>query len=66
MGIKRCDFFVDRVPLQTRLTTTVRRLYALEAYAVFAGEVASESGLFVRAELQVFRTEAEQGPGVNP
>ena len=66
VGIKRCDFFVDRVPLQTRLTTTVRRLHALEAYAVFAGEVASESGLFVRAELQVFRTEAEQGPGVNP
>ncbi len=66
VGIKKCDFFVDRVPLQTRLTTTVRRLYALEAYAVFEGEVASESAPLVRAELQVFRTETEQGANVNP
>jgi predicted hotdog family 3-hydroxylacyl-ACP dehydratase len=66
VGIKKCDFYVDGIPAQIRLTTTVRRLYALEAYAVFAGEVASESGLICRAELQVFRTEAESGSGADP
>lgn len=59
VGIKKCEFFVDRIPIQTRLTTTVHRLYALEAYAVFAGEVASASALLSRAELQVFRTGAD-------
>ena len=62
VGIKKCDFFVDRIPVRSRLTTTVRRLYALEAYAVFAGEVTSESALLSRAELQVFRTGPEPVP----
>lgn len=66
VGIKKCDFFVDRIPVRTRLTTTVRRLYALEEYAVFAGEVTSESALLSRAELQVFRTEPEPGPETDP
>ena len=41
------------------LVATVRRLYSLESYAVFAGEVESESRLLSRVELQVFRPGAE-------
>jgi hypothetical protein len=45
------------------LVATVSRLYSLESslesYAVFAGEVESESRLLSRVELQVFRPGAE-------
>ena len=63
VGIKKADFFIDRIPLKMRLIATVRRLYSLESsfesYAVFAGEVESESRLLSRVELQVFRPGAE-------
>jgi predicted hotdog family 3-hydroxylacyl-ACP dehydratase len=59
VGIKKADFFIDRIPLKIPLVATVRRLYSLESYAVFAGEVESESRLLSRVELQVFRPGAE-------
>jgi len=63
VGIKKADFFIDRIPLKMLLVATVRRLYSLESslesYAVFAGEVESESRLLSRVELQVFRPGAE-------
>ena len=63
VGIKKADFFIDRIPLKMRLVATVRRLYSLESslesYAVFAGEVESDSRLLSRVELQVFRPGAE-------
>ena len=65
VGIKKTDFFTDRIPVNTQLITSARRLYsiesAFESYAVFAGEVESDLGLLSRVELQVFRPEAETG-----
>jgi predicted hotdog family 3-hydroxylacyl-ACP dehydratase len=59
VGIKNADFLVESVPLQARLITTARTLYALESYAVFVGTVEMDSQLLARVELQVFREETD-------
>ena len=59
VGIKRADFFTDAIESGTVLTTTVRTLYALQSYAVFAGTVEAASKVLARVELQVFRAEEE-------
>jgi len=60
VGIKRADFFTDAIEPGTVLTTTVRTLYALQAYAVFAGTVEAASKVLARVELQVFRAEEDE------
>lgn len=59
VGIKKADFLTDAIAPGTVLTTTVRMLYALQTYAVFAGTVEAASKVLARVELQVFRTEED-------
>lgn len=59
VGIKRADFFTDAIEPGTVLTTTVRTLYALQTYAVFAGTVEAASEILAQVELQVFREEED-------
>jgi predicted hotdog family 3-hydroxylacyl-ACP dehydratase len=60
VGIKKADFFTDAIPLGAVLTTTVRTLYALQTYAVFAGTVESASKVLAQVEVQVFREEDDE------
>lgn len=60
VGIKRADFFTDAIEPGTVLTTTVRTLYALQTYAVFAGTVEAASKILAQVELQVFRAEEDE------
>jgi predicted hotdog family 3-hydroxylacyl-ACP dehydratase len=60
VGIKRADFFTDAIEPGTVLTTTVRTLYALQSYAVFAGTVDAASEILAQVELQVFRAEEDE------
>ncbi|MDQ1278558.1 MAG: hypothetical protein QG555_1601 [Thermodesulfobacteriota bacterium] len=54
VGIKNADFFVDRIPLDTVLITTVKELYHVDRYSVLEGEVAAAKPL-CRIQIQVFR-----------
>lgn len=55
VGIKNSDFFVDRIPQDTVLITTVKSLYHIDQYNVLEGEVATEEKLLGRVQIQVFR-----------
>jgi len=55
VGIKKADFFTDLVPVNTVITTRVKRLQSIDNYDVLEGEVSSGSGLLCRIEIQVFR-----------
>lgn len=56
-GIKNADFLVERVPLKTVLTTTVKPLYSAENYTVLEGTVRTEQETIGRVEIQVIRFE---------
>ncbi len=58
VGIKEADFFLDRIPLQTVLITTVRNLYSAENYNVLEGTVMTGTELLCRVQIQVFRSES--------
>ena len=55
VGIKKADFFVDRIPLDTVLITTVKDLYHLDQYSVLEGEVTAKAKALCRVQIQVFR-----------
>ena len=55
VGIKNADFFVDRIPLDTVLITTVKDLYHLDQYSVLDGEVTAAAKTLCRIQIQVFR-----------
>jgi len=55
VGIKNADFFVDRIPLDTVLITTVKDLYHVDHYNVLDGEVTAEAKPLCRVQIQVFR-----------
>jgi len=59
VGIKKAAFFTDTVPVGAVLTTSVRLLYAQQAYAVFMGTVETVSKTLAEVELQVFREEPD-------
>jgi predicted hotdog family 3-hydroxylacyl-ACP dehydratase len=59
VGIKRADFFLDRIPIHTELTTTVRNLYGAENYNVLEGTVSAGKDLLGRIQIQVFRSESD-------
>lgn len=56
-GIKNADFLVERVPLHTILTTTVKPLYSAENYTVLEGTVQADDEMIGRVEIQVIRFE---------
>jgi predicted hotdog family 3-hydroxylacyl-ACP dehydratase len=59
VGIKSADFFLDRIPIHTELTTTVRNLYSAENYNVLEGTVTAGKNIIGRIQIQVFRSESD-------
>ena len=59
VGVKSADFFLDRIPLQTVLITTVKNLYSAENYNVLEGIVMTGRELLGRIQIQVFRSESD-------
>ena len=60
VGIKNADFFQDRIPVGTVLTTTVKNLYHIDNYNVLDGEVQAGADLLCRVQIQVFRESDEE------
>ena len=57
VGVKKAEFRSMRIPVNETLVTEVRRSYALEGYAVFAGTVSIRSEPVVTMQVQAFRPE---------
>jgi predicted hotdog family 3-hydroxylacyl-ACP dehydratase len=57
VGIKAAEFRKMRIPVNEQLVTEVRRSYALEGYAVFAGTVSIGSETVATMRIQAFRPE---------
>ena len=55
VGIKHAEFRRMRIPVNETLVTEVRRSYALEGYAVFAGTVGIGSEVVAVMQIQAFR-----------
>ena len=55
VGIKNADFFRERIPVGTVLTTSVKNLYQIDHYNVLEGEVRDGSDLLCRVQIQVLR-----------
>jgi predicted hotdog family 3-hydroxylacyl-ACP dehydratase len=55
VGIKKADFFRDRIPVDTVLKTAVKNLNKMDLYSVLAGEVYAGADLLCRAQIQVLR-----------
>ncbi|MFH1078732.1 MAG: hypothetical protein V1766_00480 [Pseudomonadota bacterium] len=60
VGIKNADFFWDRIPVDTLLTTTVKNMYQMENYNVLEGEVNAGPDLLCRVQIQVLRESDEE------
>ncbi len=56
-GIKNADFFVERIPRHTILTTTVKPLYSADNYTVLEGTVQAGGATVGRVQIQVIRFE---------
>jgi predicted hotdog family 3-hydroxylacyl-ACP dehydratase len=59
VGIKESEFLRPQVPVGTRLTIQIQKLYQIGDYAVVQGEVRSDSALICKIILQVMEPEAE-------
>ena len=57
VGIKTADFRLPRIPLHATLITEVRKDYAMESYAVFAGTVCVGTEEVAVVSIQAFRPE---------
>jgi predicted hotdog family 3-hydroxylacyl-ACP dehydratase len=55
VGIKKADFFCDRIPLDTVLKTDVKSLQEIDQYSVLVGEVYAGVDLLCRLQIQVLR-----------
>lgn len=55
VGIKSAEFFTDAVRLGTRITVSVKSLYAMESYGVIEGIVKAGDDILVTAVLQAIR-----------
>jgi len=62
VGIKNADFYQDRIPVGTVLTTRVKSLYNIENYNVMDGEVKAGPDLLCRVQIQVFRESDDEEP----
>jgi predicted hotdog family 3-hydroxylacyl-ACP dehydratase len=60
VGIKNADFFCDRIPVDTLLTTTVKKMYHMENYNVLEGEVKAGPDLLCRVQIQVLLESDEE------
>jgi predicted hotdog family 3-hydroxylacyl-ACP dehydratase len=59
VGIKSAEFRRIRLPVNEQLITEVRRSYALEGYAVFAGTVSIGSETVAAVQIQVLRPDGD-------
>jgi len=59
VGIKEANLPYSSIPVTTRLSVQIEELYHVGDYAVFKGQVSSESALFCKAVIQVLEPEEE-------
>jgi predicted hotdog family 3-hydroxylacyl-ACP dehydratase len=59
VGIKEAEFTYSSVPVMTRLTIQIDELYHVGGYAVFQGNVSSDSIFFCKIIIQVMEPEEE-------
>jgi predicted hotdog family 3-hydroxylacyl-ACP dehydratase len=59
VGIKEAEFSSSSIPVMTRLFIQIDELYHVGDYAVFQGEVRSDSALFSKVIIQVIEPEEE-------
>jgi predicted hotdog family 3-hydroxylacyl-ACP dehydratase len=59
VGIKEADFSSSSFPVGTRLVIQVAELYHLGEYAVYEGQVSSESGFSCKITIQVMEPDEE-------
>ena len=55
VGIKSAEFFTDALRLGTRITVSVKSLYAMESYGVIEGIVKAGDDILATAVLQAIR-----------
>lgn len=55
--IKNADFYADRIPVHTLLTTTVKPLYSIENYTVLEGTVQTEARTLGHVKIGVLRAD---------
>ena len=60
VGIKNADFFLDRIPLNTVLVTTVKNLSGAHNYNVLEGTVTAGTDLLARIQIQVLRFDSDK------
>jgi predicted hotdog family 3-hydroxylacyl-ACP dehydratase len=58
-GIKEAAFFYPAIPVTTRLTIRIEELYHVGDYAVFHGEVSSNSAVFCKTVIQAIEPEED-------
>ncbi|MGD0276740.1 MAG: hypothetical protein ABSB79_11945 [Syntrophales bacterium] len=56
VGVKGADFFLDQIPVDTVLISTVRNLDSIDNYNVVNGEVMMGMDLVCRIQIQVLRS----------
>jgi predicted hotdog family 3-hydroxylacyl-ACP dehydratase len=64
VGVKKAEFSSSSIPVMTRLFIQIDELYHVGDYAVFQGEVSSESDLFCKAIVQAMEPEEEVLPNL--
>ena len=55
VGIKKAEFFIDAVPLHSRLITAVEEVYASDNYVVLEGTVSLNDNLIAKITIQAFK-----------
>jgi predicted hotdog family 3-hydroxylacyl-ACP dehydratase len=57
VGIKEAEFLTPQVPVGTRLTIQIHKLYQIGDYAVVQGQVRSDTALICKIIIQVMEPE---------
>lgn len=60
VGIKKAEFYRDRIPVNMKILVTIEENRREESYAVITGRVRVDSELIAEVELQVFRPVKER------
>jgi predicted hotdog family 3-hydroxylacyl-ACP dehydratase len=64
VGVKEAEFSYFTIPVTTKLFIQIDELYHIGDYAVFQGNVSSESAFFCKAIIQVMEPEEEFLPNL--
>jgi predicted hotdog family 3-hydroxylacyl-ACP dehydratase len=59
VGIKRCLFFIDAIPLQTRIITRCENRFEYESFREIVGTAEIGRDIVCEASLQVFQTDSD-------